>query len=276
MIQQALVKDWGLSIRSSCRLSGISRSHLKHSRLIEEDALRAEIKRLAYKHPRFGYRRIHSLLSPLGWQVNVKRVRRIWREEGLQVKKKRRRRRKGSGVNFLVPEQAKAPNHVWTLDFVQDRLGKGTGIRLLTVLDEFTRESLCIRVERRLRSEDVRLTLEVMFKDYGIPMYLRSDNGSEFIARCLQGWLETQGTKPLFIEPGSPWQNGKCESFNGRFRDECLNLEWFDSLKEAQVVIEAWRDHYNQERPHSALNYMAPRQFIQHWQQEQALLRQSA
>lgn len=111
-------------------------------------------------------------------------------------------------MTVLAPEQAKAPNHVWTLDFVQDRLSKGTGIRLLTVLDEFTRESLCIRVERRLRSEDVRLTLETLFKDYGIPAYLRSDNGSEFIAHCLQGWLETQGTRPLFIEPGSPWQNG--------------------------------------------------------------------
>jgi len=242
-VQQTLVSDWGLSIRSGCRLSGMSRSHLNQPRLIEEDALRAEIRRLAYKHSRFGYRRIHALLEGLKWKVNVKRVRRIWREEGLQVKKKRRRRRKGSGV---------------------------------TVLDEFTRESLCIRVERRLRSEDVRLTLELLFKDYGVPMYLRSDNGSEFIARCLQGWLEIQGTKPLFIEPGSPWQNGKCESFNGRFRDECLNLEWFESLKEAQVVIEAWREHYNQERPHSALNYLSPRQFIHCWQQQQDILRQSA
>jgi putative transposase len=126
------------------------------------------------------------------------------------------------------------------------------------------------------RFTEEHLTLEVLFKDYGIPMYLRPDNGSEFIARCIQGWLETQGTKPLFIEPGSPWQNGKCESFNGRLRDECLNLEWFDSLKEAHVVIEAWRDHYNQERPHSALNYLAPRQFIQQWQQEQSILRKSA
>jgi putative transposase len=253
----------------------MSRSHLNRVSLIDEDGLRAEIRRLASKHPRFGYRRIHALLKK-DWHINVKRVRRIWREEGLQVKKKRRRLRKGAEVTVLVPEQANAPNHVWTLDFVQDRTSKGTGIRLLTVLDEFTRESLCIRVERRLRSEDVRDTLEALFKDYGIPMYLRSDNGSEFIAHCLQGWLETQGTRPLFIEPGSPWQNGKCESFNGRFRDECLNLEWFDSLKEAQVVIEAWRDHYNSERPHSALNYLAPRQFIQQWQQAQTQLRQSA
>lgn len=176
----------------------------------------------------------------------------------------------------MIPEQAKAPNHVWTLDFVQDRLSRGSGIRLLTVLDEFTRECLCIRVERHLKAEDVRLTLEVLFQDYGIPRYLRSDNGSEFIARCLQGWLNEQGTKPLFIEPGSPWQNGYCESFNGRFRDECLNMEWFDTLKEAQVVIEGWREFYNTERPHSALKYLSPLQFIRQWQGEQEILRQSA
>lgn len=248
---------------------------MNRPRLIEEEALKAEIRRLAHKHPRFGYRRIHVLLERLGWQVNVKRVRRIWSEEGLQVKKKRRRRRK-RGLSVLIPEQAKSPGHVWTVDFVEDRLSRGGKIRLLTVLDEFTRESLCIRVERRLRSEDVRLTLEVLFQDYGIPLYLRSDNGSEFIAHCLQGWLETQGTRPLFIEPGSPWQNGKCESFNGRFRDECLNMEWFDNLKEAQVVIEGWRDYYNTERPHSALNYLSPHMFIQKWQRQQEILRKSA
>lgn len=253
----------------------ISRSHLNQRRLLDESELRSEIKRLAYQHPRFGYRRIHALLSKV-WTVNVKRVRRIWREEGLQVRKKHRRKRKGPGSTRPLPQQANAPNHVWTLDFVQDRLSKGSGIRMLTVLDEFTRESLCIRVERRLKSEDVRLTLEVLFGDYGIPCYLRSDNGSEFIARCLQDWLNEQGTKPLFIEPGSPWQNGKCESFNGRFRDECLNLEWFDSLREAQVVIEAWREHYNEERPHSALKYQSPRQFIQAWNNQQEALRKIA
>lgn len=270
------MRDWGLSIRTSCGLVGISRSHLNEPRLIEEDLLRAEIRRLAYKYPRFGYRRIHALLKGLGWMVNVKRVRRIWREEGLQVKKKVKRRRRGMGVTTLIPERAQAPNHVWTLDFVADKLSTGGNLRLLTVLDEFTRESLCIRVERSLKSEDVRLTLETLFKDYGIPMYLRSDNGSEFIAQCLQGWLKEQGTKPLFIEPGSPWQNGKCESFNGRFRDECLNMEVFDTLPEAQFVIERWRVHYNTERPHSALAYLSPARFIQEWQETQEKLRQSA
>ena len=190
--------------------------------------------------------------------------RRIWREEGLKVKKKRRRIRK-KGPIVLTPQKAESPNHVWTVDFVHDRLSHGRGIRLLTVLDEFTRESLCIRVERSLKSEDVRLTLETLFRDYGKPLYLRSDNGSEFIAKCLQQWLEAHGTRPLFIEPGSPWQNGKCESFNGRFRDECLNMELFDSLKEAQVVIEEWRELYNTFRPHSALNYQTPVAFATAW-----------
>lgn len=273
-MQQALVRERGLSIRSSCRISQVSRSHLKAPRLIDNASLRQEIKLLSYKYPRFGYRRIHALLKESGWWVNVKRVRRIWGEEGLQVKKKSRKRKRGKGVK--PPEQATAPNHVWTLDFMQDRLSRGSSIRLLTVLDEFTRQSLCIRVERRLNAKDVRLTLEVLFKDYAIPMYLRSDNGSEFIAQCLQGWLKEQGTKPLFIEPGSPWQNGKCESFNGRFRDECLNMEVFDSLTEAQFVIENWREHYNTERPHSALKYLSSERFIQQWKSYQEALRQIA
>lgn len=270
-MQQVLVKDRGLSIRSSCRLSKISRSHL-NERWTDNEALRQEVRRLSYKYVRFGYRRIHALLKEAGWQVNVKRVRRIRGKEGLQVKKKSKKRRRGKGVK--PPEQATAPNHVWTLDFVQDRLSRGNGIRLLTVLDEFTRESLCIRVERRLKAEDVRMTLGALFKDYGIPTYLRSDNGSEFVAQCLQGWLKEQGTRPLFIEPGSPWQNGKCESFNGRFRDECLNMEVFDSLPEAQFVIENWREHYNTERPHSALKYLSPARYIQQWHtQQEALLK---
>lgn len=274
-MQQALVSERGLSARASCRLTRISRSHLNDPGFTGNDALQAEIRRLSYKFPRFGYRRIHGILTKqMGWKVNVKRVKRIRSEEGLQVRKKSKKRRRGKGVKS--PEQATRPNHVWTVDFVQDSLSRGSKIRLLTVLDEFTRESLCIRVERRLKAEDVRMTLEALFKDYGIPMYLRSDNGSEFIAQCLQGWLKEQGTKPLFIEPGSPWQNGKCESFNGRFRDECLDMEVFDSLPEAQYVIERWREHYNSERPHSALAYLTPFQFIQEWQSQQNKLKRAA
>ena len=176
------------------------------------------------------------------------------------MKKKQKRRRK-PGVTVLIPQKAVSPNHVWTVDFVHDRLSRGGNLRLLSVVDEFTRQCLCLRVERSLKSENVRETLEVLFKDYGKPLYLRSDNGSEFIERSLQSWLDVQGTRPLFIEPGNPWQNGKCESFNGKLRDECLNMEWFDTLKEAQVVIEAWRDEYNSFRPYSALNYQTPDAF---------------
>lgn len=265
----------GLSKRQCARLVRVRRGRTKESRDSRNETLRQAIIRLSNRFPRFGYRRIHAILvNQEGWTINVKRVRRIRGEEGLQVKKKTKKRKRGQGVK--PPEQATAPNHVWTVDFVQDRLTTKSSFRLLTVLDEFTRESLSIRVERSLRAEDVRLTLQTLFQDYGIPMYLRSDNGAEFIAHCLQGWLETQGTQSLFIEPGSPWQNGKCESFNGRLRDECLNMEAFDTLQEAQIVIETWRIHYNTERPHSALQYRTPVAFIQDWERQQAALREIA
>ena len=227
------------------------------------------IHQLANKHRRFGYRRIHAILTKqLRVQVNEKRVHRIWKQEGLQVRKRKRRKKLEKNELVFIPQQAKSPNHVWTVDFVHDSLGNGRKIRLLSVVDEFTRQCLCIRVERSLKSDDVQQTLAVLFKDYGKPLYLRSDNGSEFIARSLQSWLKGKGTKPLFIDPGSPWQNGKCESFNGRLRDECLNMEWWDSLREAQNVIEMWREHYNQERPHSALDYWTPNQFAAAWYSE--------
>lgn len=238
----------------------------------KNETLRQAIIRLSNRFPRFGYRRIHAILTKQeGWTINVKRVRRIRSEEGLQVKKKTKKRKRGQGAK--PPEQATAPNHVWTVDFVQDNLTRGSSFRMLTVLDEFTRQSLTIRVERSLKAVDVQMTLETLFKDFGVPMYLRSDNGAEFVAHCLQNWLKEQHTQSLFIEPGSPWQNGKCESFNGRFRDECLNMEAFDTLQEAQIVIEEWREHYNTERPHSALQYRTPEVFILDWHREQTALR---
>ena len=197
--------------------------------------------------------------------MNEKRVHRLWKKEGLQIRKRKRRRPKRDNHLVLIPQQAKSPNHVWTVDFVHDRLASGKSIRLLSVIDEFTRECLALRVEYSLKSEDVQQTLATLFKDYGRPLYLRSDNGSEFVAQSLQNHLREEGTLPLFIDPGSPWQNGKCESFNGRLRDECLNMEWWGNLREAQNVIEMWREHYNAERPHSALNYHTPHQFIAAW-----------
>lgn len=239
---------------------GLSQSHVKAPEPVEEQSLLQRIRALAFAHKRYGYRRIWALLRREGLLINIKRVKRLWKKEGLQVRKRQKRKRK-AGVTTLTPQKAASLNHVWTVDFVHDRLSRGGNLRLLSVIDEFTRQCLCIRVERSLKSEDVRQTLELLFQDYGKPLYLRSDNGSEFIARTLQGCLAQHGTKPLFIEPGSPWQNGKCESFNGKLRDECLNMEVFDTLKEAQIVIEAWRDEYNSFRPHSALNYQTPDMF---------------
>lgn len=255
-----------MSHRRCCVLVGLSRNtSFSSRRQIENDALLQEIHQLANRYNRFGYRRIHALLSKQqGLVVNVKRVHRLWKQEGLQVRKRKRRKRRG-GYTVLIPQQAKSPNHVWTVDFVHDTLRHGRSIRLLSVVDEYTRECLALRVEYALKSEDVQMTLQTLFHDLGRPLYLRSDNGSEFIAKSLQGFLADYGTRPLFIEPGSPWQNGKCESFNGRLRDECLNAEWWGNLREAQNVIEQWREHYNTERPHSALDYWTPKQFADQW-----------
>jgi putative transposase len=253
----------GYKSHRCCKLLKLSPGHLSDISAMDDEPLTQRIRALAFEHPRYGYRRIWALLRREGVLVNIKRVRRIWKQEGLQVPKKRKRRKRAGQVMMLIPQKAVSPNHVWTVDFVHDKLSRGRNIRLLSVVDEFTRQCLCLRVERSLKSQEVKQTLEVLFQDYGKPLYLRSDNGSEFIARSLQGCLAQHGTKPLFIEPGSPWQNGKCESFNGKLRDECLNMEVFDTLKEAQVVIEAWRDEYNTFRPHSALHYQTPDAFAQ-------------
>jgi putative transposase len=255
-----------LSSRRICRLLGLSRPHINEvSVWCSDKQLVKRITTLANRHKRYGWRRVWVLLQREGYCVSKKRFRHLWRLLGLQVRKKARRRRKTKGLTSLIPTKATHPNHVWTLDFVHDTLSRGRKIRLLTVLDEFTRECLAIRVERSLKSTEVIETLKLLFHDYGTPYYLRSDNGSEFIARAVQGWLAEHGTKPLFIEPGSPWQNGKCESFNGKLRDECLNMHLCDSLREAQTVIHDWREEYNGYRPHSSLNYQTPRMFAQCW-----------
>ena len=210
-------------------------------------------------HGRYGYRRITALLRQTGWCVGKDRVERIWRREGLKVPAKQTPRRRlwlndGSCIR-LRPEH---PNHVWSYDFVQARTHDGRSLRLLTLIDEFTRECLAIRVARRLNSFHVLETLGELMVSRGTPEHVRSDNGAEMTAQRVRSWLETVGTKPMYIEPGNPWENGYCESFNGKLRDECLNGEIFYSLKEARVVIEMWRKHYNTKRPHSALGYRAP------------------
>ena len=225
----------------------------------DEDALTKAIIELASRYGRYGYRRITALLKKAGWQVGHDRVERIWRREGLKVPQKQKPRGRlwlnnGSCVR-LRPER---PNHVWSWDFVSHVTHDGRTIRLLNLLDEYSKEGLAIRVARRLNSYDLIETLADVMLVKGIPEYIRSDNGPEFVAKKLRKWLSDVGAKTLYIEPGSPWENGYCESFNGKLRDECLNGEIFYSLKEAQIIIECWRVHYNTLRPHSSLGYRPP------------------
>ena len=224
-----------------------------------EDALTQAIIALAGQYGRYGYRRITALLQEEGWSVGKDCVERIWHREGLKVPKKHKPRGRlwlndGSCVR-LRPERA---NHVWSYDFVAARTHDGRSLRLLTLIDEFTRECLAIRVARRQNSVTVIETLSNVMLRRGVPEYIRSDNGPEMVSRLVRKWLPSVGAKTLYIEPGSPWENGYCESFNGKLRDELLNGEIFYSLKEAQVIIEQWRIHYNTKRPHSALGYRPP------------------
>ena len=254
-------QEYGLSERHACRLLGQWRGTQRYRplRRTEEDALTRAIIALATQYGRYGYRRITALLQSAGWQVGKDRVQRIWRREGLKVPQRQPKRGRlwlndGSCVR-LRPERA---NHVWSYDFVSARTHDGRTLRLLTLIDEYTRECLAIRVARRLGSAEVLETLADVMLGHGIPEYIRSDNGPEFIAKELRQWLAKLGTGTLYIEPGSPWENGYCESFNGKLRDECLNGEIFYSRQEAQIVIEWWRIEYNTRRPHSALGYRPP------------------
>lgn len=219
----------------------------------------ADIIELARQYGRYGYRKIAALLRHAGWLVNDKRVERIWRREGLKVPTKQPKRGRlwltdGSCLR-LRPEHR---NHVWSYDFVADRTHDGRKYRMLNVVDEFTHESLAIRVRRRLKSIDVIDVLSELFILRGVPGHIRSDNGPEFIAEAVQTWIAAVGSKTAYIAPGSPWENGYVESFNARLRDELLNGEIFYSLREAQILIESWRRHYNAVRPHGSLGYKPP------------------
>jgi transposase InsO family protein len=225
----------------------------------EESRLVADITALATRYGRYGYRRITALLSEKGWQVNHKRVERIWRQEGLKVPKKQPKRGRlwlndGSCIR-LRPEHK---DHVWSYDFVASRTADGRALKILTILDEYTRECLAILVDRRITSQDVIDQLFNLIVFRGIPEHIRSDNGPEFTARAIRSWLNKLGVKTLFIEPGSPWENGYIESLNGKLRDELLNREIFTTLTEARVLIADWRKEYNQVRPHSSLGYRPP------------------
>ena len=250
-----------VSLRRACKVLGVPLStYCYQPRLSsEEEELTGRINKLAVDYGRYGYRRITALLQMEGWKVNHKRVERIWRTEGLKVPQRQPKRRRlwfndGSCIR-LRPEH---PDHVWSYDFVQHYTHDGRKFRILTILDEYTRQSLAIDVERRLNRESVLDRLTDLFIRTGVPEYIRSDNGSEFTAKVVRNWLTAVGVKTLYITPGSPWENGYIESFNGKLRDELLNREIFDTLLEAKVLIGRWRHEYNHIRPHSSLGYRPP------------------
>ena len=250
-----------ISERRACRALAQHRSTQRHQVQLrgDEDALTAAVVGLARSFGRYGYKRITGLLQMAGWQVNTKRVQRIWRAEGLKVPAKQPKRGRlwlndGSCIR-LRPEHR---NHVWAYDFVAEKTDDGRPLKLLTVVDEHTRECLAIVVQRRITSHEVLVTLSDLFLEYGIPEHIRSDNGPEFVARAVREWLADLGVTNLFIEPASPWENGYIESFNGKLRDELLNGEIFSTLKEAQILIADWRRLYNGLRPQSSLGNRPP------------------
>ena len=225
----------------------------------DEEALIARIVALASRFGRYGYRRITALLQREGWQVNHKRVERIWRQEGLRVPAKQPKRgRLWLANGSIVRRRPAYRNHVWSYDFLFERTADGRSLKLLVIMDEYSRTCLAIVVARRLTSREVLACLAQLFLRYGVPEHIRSDNGPEFTARAVRDWLKRVGVNTLFIEPGSPWENGYVESFNGKLRDECLNRERFDTLLEAQILIGQWRLEYNHLRPHSSLGNRAP------------------
>ena len=250
-----------VSERRACRVLGQVRRTQRYASIMSDDetVLVAHVVSLATEYGRYGYRRITALLRADGWPVNHKRVERIWRQEGLKVPARQPKRGRlwfndGSCIR-LRPEYR---NHVWAYDFVFDRTGDGRQLKFLTVVDEYSRQCLAIDVDRKQTSREVLRTLAKLMLRYGVPKHIRSDNGPEFVARAVRSWLARLGVQTLFIEPGSPWENGYIESFNGKLRDELLNGEVFSSVPEAKVLTDAWRRHYNHQRPHSALEYQPP------------------
>jgi putative transposase len=258
-------KKFEISERRACRAIGQPRSTQRYpSRKENRDRpLVEKMIALSNKNPRYGYRRVWALLRREGWNVNAKRVYRLWREEGLKVAAKQRKRRRlsGSSENGCTRRRAEYTNHVWSYDFVMDRTEEGYTLKMMPIVDEYTRECMALEVERSMTARDLIKTLAVLFAQRGEPAYIRSDNGPEFIACALKRWLEVSGVKTLYIEPGSPWENAYSETFISRFSDELLKREEFTSLLEAKVLVEEYRNHYNHERPHSSLGYRTPAEF---------------
>lgn len=251
------------SLRRACEYLGLGRSSRHYRPKKASEQMQAMVQRIVWlsrKYPRYGYRRIRALMFREGWKASRKFVQRIRRLEGLGIQGRGPRQRR-QGTSTALPTRAGTLNEVWSWDFVHDRTDNGVSIKMLTLIDEYSRQCLAIGVERKLRSGDVLNVLAEVMAQRGVPKYIRSDNGSEFIARELQEWLRELGIGTIYIDPGSPWQNGHVESFHNRLRDECLNREVLLSLTEAKVVIEEWRQFYNREHPHSRLGFQSPDEF---------------
>jgi putative transposase len=254
----------GLSQRRACGLIGISRSSLNYQLRLpaKDNPVMQAMKALSAQYPRYGYRRIRIFLRRQGFELGCSRTHRLWRQAGLLLPRKRPRRRVASSrPRAFNPVKA---NTVWAYDFVFDTTAEGQQIKCLTIIDEYTRECLAIDVAGSIRSKRVIEVLSRLVSQHGAPMFMRSDNGPEFVSHAILEWIAQAGIATALSDPGKPWQNGADESFNGKLRDECLSLEWFRSRKEAAVIIEAWRRHYNTVRPHSSLNYMTPHEFKLH------------
>ena len=259
--QVAYARSRGLSSRRACALLSVARSTIGYaSRLADKDApVLTVMRELAGQYPRYGYRKIRIFLARRGHGLSPERTYRLWRQAGLQVPRRRPRRRVATGRPRPVP--ADGPNQVWAYDFVFDTCADGRSLKCLTIVDEFTRECLAIDVAGSIRSARVIEVLTQLVSLHGAPRYLRSDNGPEFVATAILRWLHATDIETAFIDPGKPWQNGTDESFNGKFRNECLTIEWFRNRVEARVAIERWRHHYNEERPHMSLGDLTPAEF---------------
>lgn len=263
----------GLSERRAVRFTGFPRSTIRYRSVrLPQTALVTRLHELAAERPRWGYRWLHRLLVREGWPVNRKRVQRLYRQEGLAVRRRRKRRR--SAVPRPVRPALTGPNQRWSLDFIHDALSTGRRFRCLTVLDEYTREALAIHAAHSIPSATVIAVLEDLRRDRGLPGVLITDNGSEFTSRAFDAWAYSRAVKLEFIQPGKPQQNAFIESFNGTLRDDCLNLHWFTSLDQAQDAIEAWRNDYNDVRPHSSLDERTPSEFLAAFTHERSPARQ--
>ena len=263
-----LMKNYGVSQRRISRTLGRARSTLRYRARDRsaEQPLQVAIRRLAWRHPRWGYRRVHAMLEREGWTVNLKRVHRLWRKLGLRRPIRRRKPSKlgpkrGSSANSCANQPARFKNDVWTCDFVADRTVCGGTLKWLTLVDEYTRECLALHVDRSVTGSDVRRVLGAVVGRREAPTRIRSDNGSEFICEALCCWLPSQGTRPIPVAAGSPWENGYIESFNSRFRDEFLEAEEFESVSDARSKGRWFRQEYNTVRPHSSLDYKTPQEF---------------